>query len=59
VFPAWHERERLAVVNALRGRGIVPTRVRRVYTHDGHLRFWVYLLSPWDVRSRRPPPQLP
>ena len=59
VFPAWHERERLAVVNALRGRGIVPTRVRRVYTHDGHLRFWVYLLSPWDARSRRTPPQLP
>ncbi len=45
VFPAWHERERLAAMKALRDRGIVPRRVHRVYGPDGKLRFWMYWIG--------------
>ncbi len=64
VFPAWHERERQEVFNALRAAGVHISPRVRVYGRDGTLRFYVYTLSTGPSRqtsqpSRAQEPQMP
>ncbi len=64
VFPAWHERERQTVMQALHAANVQVHLMVRVYDRHGTIRFYVYTLSTGPSRqtnhpSRAQDPQMP